>query len=168
MPILSDPPVTTPIAGSDGLLSLPWEEWIVSPGQGNALGLREAVQQSVYQPVNSTETLTGQNAAIAATSFPLGVFPGGAVRVSWYLRVTTADGVASSVTVNFGFTEKDTNQGITASGAAWTVDSVSSIQSGTALLLTAAGSPITFSTNYSSTTAGKMHYTLMLTIELMS
>lgn len=161
--VLSDPPVFTDLADKLGRITGKWLSWITDPGSGDALGLAQAIAQAVGQPVNAVQ-LTSQNAAIATTSFPLGSFPGGLYRLSWYLRVTTADGVASSVTVTFGWTEG--GLALTASGSAVTGDTTSTFQTGSApLILTDAGSPITYATAYSSNTPNKMNYELMLTIE---
>ena len=168
MPVVSDPPsVGTPIVDRQGLATHHFRDWIVAPGQGDALGLLEAIQQSVYQPVNSTVVLTNQNASIATTAFPLGTFPGGRYRLSWYLRITTVDGVSSSVTVAFGFTESGSAQVLT--GSAFAIDAVTPPQTGSApLIVSDAGASITYSTTYASNTPGKMIYNLTLTIEQLA
>ncbi len=165
MPILSDfPSVETPIVDpKTGTASRYFRSWVTDPGQGNALGLNQAIAQSVGQAV-PVPVLQNKNASIPTTAFPLGSFPGGLYRLSWYLQITVADGVASSVQLIFGWTSQ--GRALTASGSAVTGDSLTTFQTGQApLIYTDAGAPITYATNYNSTTPNKMQHLLALIIE---
>lgn len=126
------------------------------------------VSQTVsLQPVKTkTVNLTGQNAAIAATDLTGGAISTGLYRVTFFAAITTADGVASSLTVTLSFT----NFGLakSQSGSAITGDTNTTTQSGTLMIYADSATPITYSTAYVSTTPGKMHYALSLVLETVS
>lgn len=105
----------------------------------------------------------GQGASILATPLVLDTVPAGLYEVRWYARVTTPDGVSSSLQVTIGWTES--GQALTVSGAAITGDSVTSIQSAIAPLLQVdQGGSITYATTYASNTPGQMKYRVTLTL----
>lgn len=99
--------------------------------------------------------------SIVATS--IGVLTAGTYRVSYYLRVTSPDGVSSSVAVTIGWTES--GQTLSVPGPALTGDALTSVQSGTGLVILDPSSPITVSVTYASNTPNKMKYRLRLIAE---
>src|SRR6185436_17705228 len=110
----------------------------------------------------SVETLTpvlAKTAALVTTSV-FTVFGTGDYRVTWYLRKTRADGVASSATVTIGFVDVD-SQALTYTGPALTLDTVAAWQSETKEVRCINSSDITVAVAYSSTTPGQMRYDLV-------
>lgn len=122
--------------------------------------LLDAVQAAPQ--VLKTLPLSGQSAAIGATAIALGSLSAGTYRVSYYARITTPDGVASSLTVTLGWTE---SVALTLSGAAMTGDTVTTVQTGVATIVIDAASAITYATAYSSNTPAKMKYRLTVLVE---
>jgi hypothetical protein len=107
--------------------------------------------------------LTGQNAAYALTPLPLGSLNAGVYRVSVYLRVTTPDGAASSVQPYVSFLDDGVTCTIT--GAALTSDAIT-VPVGQDFIMTVdQPGPISFGTNYASTTPGQMIYKATVTVE---
>lgn len=124
--------------------------------------LTQRVEQAAYR-VGNPVSLAQQNASIGATPLGSAALGAGLYRVSWYARITTPDGVSSSLTVTVGWTEGGVS--LSLSGTAITGDAVTSVQSGIALLNIDNGSPITYATTYVSNTPGQMEYELVLTLE---
>lgn len=119
--------------------------------------------QASPQILKTVALPAGQHASIGATPIPLGSVAAGIYRVSYYARITSPDGVASSLTVALGWTESTIAQSI--SGAAMTGDSVTTVQTGSALIVVDASSAITYATTYTSNTPAKMQYRLTVTAE---
>lgn len=110
-------------------------------------------------------TATAQSASILTTPFSLSTIPSGLYRINWYIRVTQAATTNSSLTLTFGWTE--TAQALTASGAAMTGNSVTTLQSGSAFFRSDVSSPITYAAAYASTGATPMIFRMDLVIELV-
>lgn len=108
-------------------------------------------------------TLTNQSAAIGATAVPLGTVTAGMYRIAWYARITTVDGVSSSLTVTARWTEGAV--ALTLSGAAITGDTTTSVQSGVIAVQVDANAAISYSTAYASNTPNKMKYALRVVVE---
>jgi hypothetical protein len=108
-------------------------------------------------------TLTAQNAAIGATPIPLASVTAGRYRISFYVRITTADAVSSSLTVTLGWT--DSGIACTQSGAALTGNAVTTTQSGSIVVQSDANAPLTYSVAYTSNTPGTMQYRLSVVCE---
>ena len=102
--------------------------------------------------------LTGQNAAIGATPLPIGSVTAGRYLISFYARITTVDGVSSSLTVRLHWTESAIS--LTTSGAAMTGNTTTTVQSGTIMVEADANSALSYSTLYASNTIGQMFYRL--------
>ena len=107
--------------------------------------------------------LTAQNAAIGATPIPLASVNAGRFRISFFARVTTPDGVSSSLTITLGFT--DGGVACTQSGAAITGNAVTTTQSGSIMVQSDANAPLTYAVSYASNTPGAMVYRLSLVCE---
>jgi len=118
--------------------------------------------QSAPQSLKTVE-LTDQNASIGATPVPLGSVTAGRYRVSYYARVTSPDGVASSLTVTIRWTEGAVS--LSLSGAAMTGDTTTTVQSGMMLLQVDANVSIEYATTYASNTPGLMKYRLTVQVE---
>ena len=128
-------------------------------------GIREDLDlaPSGFNPVSHT----AENSSIATTSLPTdGDLSAGLYRVTFYARITTAAGVSSSLTVNFGWTDGAVSQ--THSGAAMTGNTTTTWQTGSILIYVDAATPITYSTTYASNAAGAMFYQLFVTLERMA
>ena len=147
-------PYSTPILqnGKD-LISSPWYQWFFSVAQH--LG-------QTPQAVETATTTTPQSASIAATP-ALVTQTGGLYRVSYYLRITKAAGVSSSVTVTIGWTESGIP--LTLSGAALTTNTVTSVQSNTWLVRADGATSITYATTYVSNPAADAQYRLDVVVE---
>lgn len=139
----------------EGLVTQPWVDYFTSQGQltGDAPARIKTVQ------------LTTQSAAIGATDFSGATLSSGLYRVSYYARITTPDGVSSSLTVTFDWTDGGATPSF--SGAAITGNTVTSYQSETKLIHIDSLSPIRYSTAYASNTPGAMKYMLSFALESM-
>lgn len=105
---------------------------------------------------------TNRNAAIA-TEAAFTIIDAGLYRVSYYLRKTVADGVASSLTLTYGWTE--TGVALTESQAALVTDAITAEQSGSKLVRADAASDLTFAIAYASNTPGACHYNADVIVE---
>ena len=111
-------------------------------------------------PIAGSLTKTGQTAALATTAV-LTVLTGGWYEMTTYARVTTPDGVSSSLTVTVGWTEN--GQALTQVLSALTGDSVTTVQPGPPVTVWAdVNTDITVSTAYASNTPNKMAYKLLV------
>ena len=166
MPVLSDPPTYTELIDGLKRISGKWLDWLIAPAPGGALSIKQAIEASIYRPIDPV-VLTNQNAAIVTTAFPLGTLPGGAYRVSWFLKVVTPDGAGSSATITIGFTRG--GSALQANGAALVGDTITSFQTvATGVIEMDSGSPLTYAVAYSSTTPNKMIYEVIFVVEQLS
>jgi hypothetical protein len=113
-----------------------------------------------------TVSLVNQSASIGATSIPSTTLTAGLYRVTWYLRISTAAGTSSSVTVTLGWTDDTVTMSL--SGAAVTGNTTTTSQTQTSLLAVDNASPVTYATVYSSAGAPTMQYALDITLEAVS
>jgi hypothetical protein len=152
-------------AGPQGQPGSPLPAYGLSKDFGNWL------QSSIVQNVASAPTtfprssLSNQSGGVAPTPIPLPSLAAGTYRISYYLRKTVPDGVSSSLTITFGWTEGTV--ALTLSGPPLTVDAITAVQTGTVLLLIDANSPITYAIAYASNTPGTMKYKLSVVVELV-
>src|SRR4029434_6701873 len=109
--------------------------------------------------------LTNQSAAIPITTIPLPLLSSGLYILRYYARVTTPDGVSSSLTVKLGWTESSV--ALTASSPAMTGDSTTTVTSSSIMVNLDANTPLTYQTLYASNTPNKMKYRLSITVEMM-
>lgn len=135
-------------------MALAWIRWLLDV-------LVPAIQAAPQ--IKRTVSLVTQSAAIGATAIPLGALAAGTYRIGYYARVTSPDGVSSSLTVTLGWTESA--QPLTLSGAAMTGDSLTTVQTGLAVVIIDAASALTYATVYASNTPAKMQYRLTLVVE---
>ncbi len=105
----------------------------------------------------------GLNAVVGPVDLPLGSLSTGKYRISVYLRVTTADGVSSSVAPVLSFT--DDTIACTMTGAALTADMVTRPISQVFVVAVDQPGPIQFSTTYASNTPGAMVYKAFVAVE---
>ncbi|HEV8262936.1 MAG TPA: hypothetical protein VGQ19_19545 [Burkholderiales bacterium] len=153
--VLSPIPLATPIIEKDGSISaffrLRWQELIDS-------FLRTPTASAVSK-------LSPQSASIATTAaFTTRV--AGYYRVSYYMRKTQADGVSSSLTFTWGWTE--TGVALPESAAALTTDTTSAQQSGSKTVYADAASDLTYAVAYASNTPGQMKYRLEVRVEQLA
>lgn len=137
---LEPAPVKTEIirGQGDGRISGPWINWLT-------LGLVARVQAQA--PVAGSLSLTGQAASLGVT--PVVVSATGLYLVSFYVRVTVADGVSSSINVSI----QTTDGGVSVTKtplAAQTGNTTGSTLSWSGLLRADAGTPISVSAAYVS------------------
>ena len=120
--------------------------------------------QAGAQQIGSSVNLTNQNAAIASTPVPLPALANGLYRLSWYARVTAADGVSSSLGVTFTWTD-----GTTPSKAfpALTGDTTTTADGNSVMVLVDQNTAVNYSTSYASNTPNKMHYKLSVQVEAL-
>lgn len=150
---LPDAPYANRLVDPDGQMAGPWREWYW-------LALIQRLQQAPQaKPVVH---LAGQHASIGTTALVASA-SAGIYRVSWRLRVTTADGAASSIAVTILSVDGGVN--CSEAGAALTADNVTLPKSGSILVRADASSPISFSTTYASTTPNAMQYALSIVVE---
>jgi hypothetical protein len=121
------------------------------------------VVSAATHQVGSTFNLTGQHAAITASSISLPALANGSYRVTSHLRVTTPDAVSSAVQLTIGYTESSVT--LSASGANLTGNTTSTVEDKVWPMVIDQNSAITYSTSYSSNTPGQMQYKLTLLTE---
>lgn len=143
-------PLTNP---STRLITDRWRIWLRN------LNLLVGNSRTLLKAVN----LTGQNASISTTAIPTDALAPGLYAVTTYARITTAAGVASSLTATLGWTESA--QALTFSGSAMTGNTVLTVQSFSFMMAIDQATPITYATTYSSNPASAMRYTLKLALE---
>jgi len=148
------PPYYTPLLqGGTDLISDVWY---------NFLDQQRRTLDTSSQALATVSTSTTQNAAIATTPL-LTTTAAGLYRVTWYLRITQAAGVSSSVTVTIAWTESAV--ALSYSGAAVTGNTTTTTQSDTKLIRADGATPITYATAYASNPASVMTYRLDLIVE---
>lgn len=165
MPTLSGPPTDDSIIQTNPLsstrrepffASLSWIRWFLDT-------LMPALQASPQ--IKRILALTNQSASILATALPLGSLPAGVYEVSYYARITTPDGAASSLTPSIGWTDGGIAQSLT--GAAMIGNAVTTVQSGSAIIAIDAASAITYATAYTSTTPTQMRYKFTVVVKFL-
>jgi hypothetical protein len=152
---LDPPPTIAPVTSpKTGALTTDWTRWL--------LGLFGTV--SAQATVLGTRiNLTKQAASIGLTPFPTPALSGGLIRVSWYLRITTIDPVSSAINVTIGYTES--HLALSIASTPLTGNTLSTVQTGTVLVMTDQGSAITYRTTYASNTPGTMQYRFAAVVE---
>ena len=159
MPLRGPPaPTQEPIAQLSGA-----EKGLIHPRwQRHIQGLRDAIDAAPFR--YASVTLTGQTAAIATTAIPTADQPAGLYRAAAITRITTADGVSSSVAVTILWTRGGVAQSVTLT--ANTGDATHSVVSESVPLFRIdTGTPISYATSYASTTAANMTYELDVVLE---
>lgn len=104
---------------------------------------------------------------LAAALAPLSVHTvlnQGKYRLSYYLRKTRIDGVASSLTVTFSWVDTD-GQALTFTFAALATDTIGSVQSDSKILRSTSASDLVAQVAYVSNTPGNMTYDFEVTVE---
>lgn len=106
---------------------------------------------------------TGLNAAVPPTPLALGTLSAGYYRITTWLRLTTADGVSSTVQPVIEFP----SDGVTCqmAGTAMTSDNVARPSSSTLFAYVDSPGPISFGTNYASNTPGQAVYKATVIVE---
>jgi hypothetical protein len=139
--------------------------WRVNPRwQRFWTGQRDRIDATPFR--YTSVSLTGQTAAISATSIPTESLSSGLYRVSVTTRVTTADGSSSSVTPTIGWTRTSTS--VTQVMTANTLDALTGVKSDTVLIHLDGATPVTYATAYASGTASKMTYEIDVVLERVS
>lgn len=105
-----------------------------------------------------------QTAAIATTA-AFTTRTTGTYRVTYYLRKTVADGVSSSLTFTWGWTEDGVP--LTSSAAALTLDTTAASQSGSLVVEADAATDLTYAVSYASNTPARMTYRIRVTTEFL-
>jgi hypothetical protein len=128
-----------------------------------------------YAQVN----LTAQSAAIAATTlYAVPVSATGLYRINWYLKVTRAATISSTLgAITFGFTDGTDSvvqslvaQGATQAGAAATTNtgnSTTSVLCGTTIVYALASTNITYAIAYATSGATTMQYEVHMRLEAL-
>jgi hypothetical protein len=148
--------IREPIAEKDGIIRRPFYEWLKT--------LRTEVDQAPRRQTAVIEE-TGQTAAIGTTAIPAGVLAAGYYRISTVVRVTTAAGASSSLTVSVSFISSGVS--CTQTGTALTSNAVNAPQGETFVVKVDAPGPISYAVAYSSTPAG-MAYELTVILERLA
>jgi len=109
--------------------------------------------------------LASQDTSIGVTPITSETLTAGLYRVTYYLRVTTPDGVASSVRVNLAWDDQGVS--CTHNFTALTNDTVT-LPASESFLLHLTAPPLTYTTTYSSNTPAKMKYSLTIVLEAVA
>lgn len=135
-------------------MNLDWQRWLRSLVNG---------VNSTGQRVGSV-ALTTQSVSVAQTPIPIQQVNNNLYRISYFVRVTRAAGVSSSVDVIFRFTDGGVLCDYTASTSGNTTDSY--VQ-GTVVISADQGSNITYEIVYTSAGVPTMQYKLNIIVEAM-
>jgi len=157
-PNIAPPPLSDPWVDENGLPDANLVNWFLI-----TLLPAVALSPSVFSTGAPPYSETGLNAAVATTPLPLGIVPGALYRVSVYLRITTPDGVSSSVTPFIQF--PDDGVTCTMTGTAMTSDAVGSPSSQVFFANVDSPGPISFGTNYVSNTPNAAVYKAIVIVE---
>jgi hypothetical protein len=152
-----DPPRSiAPISSSDpqSIVTSDWLLWFFA-----IYGILTSSTQTVGTPL----ALTGQGAAIGLSTLTLPALQNGRYRVSWYIHISAPDGAGSSVQLTIGFTQGA--QALTKTFPAITGDTLTTFDQASMFILIDQNTGITYQTAYSSTTPGKMKYSLNIAVE---
>lgn len=157
-PHVSPPAFNDPMVEESRFPTSEFYNWIL-------ITLLPAIEQAPAVAGGTTPILelTGQNAAYPLTALPLGSLNAGVYRLGVYLRVTTPDGAASSVQPYVSF--RDDGVTCTTTGTALTSDAIATPSGQSFIVNVDRPGPISFGTNYSSTTPNQMIYKAVVTIE---
>lgn len=150
---IEPPPISTPLVLQSGLMQRNWIDWLL-------LALLKRLQGIAY--VRQYVSLTNQHAAIGATAL-IPSASAGYYRISWRVRISTVDGIASSVTVTINSTEG--GNAIAQSGAAVNGDTLQTVQSGEVYVTADPNSLISYATAYASNTPAAMGYAVQFSVE---
>lgn len=168
MSIIAPPPSNDSLVETDSTIpsrkdpfyiAKAWLIWLLE----SLLPRIQQTAQVLMTPESDGGTLTDQHASIAAAVLPTGPLGAGTYRITYEARVTTIDGVASSLTVSLGWTEDGI--ALQLSGTPMVADSVSAPQSGSITVTIDDNTSLTYSTTYASTTPNKMRYKIGFTVE---
>lgn len=127
-------------------------------------GLTQTVDQGPTRVGNPVE-LASQDTSIGVTPITSETLSAGLYRVTYYLRVTTADGTSSSIQLSLAW--DDTGVSCTHAFTALTNDTVT-LPASESFTLNLTQPPLTYSTTYASNTPAKMKYALSIVLESMA
>ena|ERR1051325_4944331 len=156
-PLPQDAPISRDANGQPLYMDGTWLRYLF-----NALFVR--LNTAAYR-LGSVVQLKNQGAAISATPIPLPSLTAGRIRISWYLRVTTADAVSSAVRLTLAWTESTTAQSV--QGSNLNGNTTTTLETGTAFLEVDANAAPTYATTYASNTPGAMKYRLSIQVEAL-
>ena len=150
---IDPPPWLSTVVEPSRVMTGDWTRWM------SVFWLRV---RSAAALVGTAVSLSNQSATIA-TKTAHTVVQTGLYRVSTYLRVTVADGVASSTTLTL--TWREGSQTVTKAFPVVNGDTVTTVESQSLLVGADSGTVITYAIAYTSTTPAKMRYRFSLTVE---
>lgn len=139
-----------------GIITDPWILWF----QELIVWLQRMPQRL------ATVNLSGQGAAILSTPIATGTLQATVMRVTYYLRITRAATVSSSLQIVLSWL--DGTVACTFTGAAITANVTSATQTGTVTMRIDPASAVTYSTNYASAGATTMQYSIWVVAESMA
>lgn len=158
------PPYKAPITdvSVDPATGQPRSNGLVSSGWLNWFSGLVAQLDTTGQRLRAI-ALPDQSAAIANTPIPVGSLAGGLYRLTWFARITTPGTVSSSFELFVDFT--DGGIACEVRGGALATNTIDSVKSGVLVVRSDPGSPISYSTAYSTSGATPMEYSLSLSLE---
>jgi hypothetical protein len=113
----------------------------------------------------ASANLTTQSASIGATDLTGGSISAGLYRITYYMEITQAAGVSSSITVSFDWSSGGVAK--TFPGTAETGNTTTTYQSGIFMIRSDNLSPVRYSTTYVSVGAPVMEYSLDVLLEVL-
>lgn len=153
------PSNTPPIDPRTNFFDWRWLRWFT--------GLATSITNAATQVSGGKVSLSDQHASISTTAIPTTTLAAGLYRVNVYQRITTADGVSSSLQTTISWTDG----GVSCQRAltALTGDTTATVGTDPPVFIHVDGStPISYATVYASNTANKMRYALRLQVEVVS
>lgn len=148
MSLIASPPIQDSVVETDEkipsrrdpfYLSTGWIRW----GQNSLIPKVQAAPQLL-----KAVSLTNKSASIGATALPLGVIPAGRYRIDYFIKVSQAATVSSSLTVTLGFSVD--GSACTQTAAAVTGNTIATTQSGSIFIRIQSNSAITYAVLYAS------------------
>ena len=154
---LPQPPVRSSIADKPDLtVNSDWFRWL---SQTLLATLQKCSQ------IAASLLKDSQSGVLASTRI-LTVTQTGIYRIAWYEQITQAATTSSSLKATITYTSKGQVQTLT-DPVALTGNSLTTQQSGSALVTIDGGTSVLVSTAYTSVGATPMHYTLAVSVELV-
>lgn len=141
---------------NDGMLPKVWVDFMSFQSQS----IEAAVQRAFLV------SLTGQSAGIGATDITNGTLTTGLYTLKYYVRVTQAAGVTSSIQIDIDWKDGGITQ--TLAGTAQAGNTTTTLEQKTYFLHIDGGSPVRYTATYASNPASAMQYALYIVLERIS
>lgn len=151
--VSAPPPEGSRVIDDRALITRDWLDWYI-----DILGRIDGAIRKL-----NTISLDDQAASIGSTSLPSASVDAGLYRVTYYIRVTQAASVSSSIAITLNWQDNTINCSITS--PALTGNVVTAVMTDSALLQVDRAAALTFATTYGTVGAIPMKYKVRILLE---